>query len=210
MSARSPVRTIALCRRAVVTTPASTTSAVLVKPSSRPASCASRSPKGTIRAPGQESPQLGLSWRAANLGDHQCGNKRNHAKFQTRLMFRPHPPIVSVRSYEDGGVVNDGTHAGRRPFGDARICACTLRRASVISSALRCPCCFSHRATAAKPARRCRASRAALVIQADTLTLSFATCSFRTPRLVRAQNQHRLKFAFTQRSRYQRRILSNS
>ena len=45
------VRIVAFCLRAVVTTTASTTSDVLVMPSSRPASCASVSPRGTTAHP---------------------------------------------------------------------------------------------------------------------------------------------------------------
>jgi len=51
MSFRSPVRMTAPWRRAVVTTTASTMSAVLVIPSSRPAWCASLSPRATITHP---------------------------------------------------------------------------------------------------------------------------------------------------------------
>ena len=122
----------------------------------------------------QEAPELDLLWRPADLGDDRCGNQRDKAKFQTGLVFSPRPPLVSVRGHENGGVVNDGAHVGRRTVRDVRICARTLRRASFISSEVRRPCCFSHRATAAKPARRCNVSRAALVIHAETLTLSRA------------------------------------
>jgi len=51
MSPGSLVRIVAFCRRAVVTTTASTTSDVLVMPNSRPASCASVSPRGTTTHP---------------------------------------------------------------------------------------------------------------------------------------------------------------
>jgi hypothetical protein len=51
MSSGSPVRIVAFWRSAVVTTTASTTSAVLVMPNSRPASCASPSPRGTTAHP---------------------------------------------------------------------------------------------------------------------------------------------------------------
>ena len=128
--------------------------------------------KRNDRAPGQEAPELGLLWRPADLGDDGRGNQRNNAKLQTRLMFRPSPPIVPVRRHEYGSVVDDRAHAGRRTFRGVCSCARTLRRASIISSALNDPRRFSHSATAAKPARRCSASRAALVIQADMLTRS--------------------------------------
>ncbi len=51
MSSVSLVRTVALLRTAIAATAASTTSAVRVNPSSLPASCASRSPKGTTSHP---------------------------------------------------------------------------------------------------------------------------------------------------------------
>ena len=51
MSFGSLVRIVAFCRRAVVTTTASTTSTVLDMPSSRPASCASVSPRRTTKHP---------------------------------------------------------------------------------------------------------------------------------------------------------------
>ena len=51
MSSGSLVRIVAFCRRAVVTTTASTTSAVLVRPNRRPASCASVSPRGPTTHP---------------------------------------------------------------------------------------------------------------------------------------------------------------
>ena len=58
MSSGSLVRIVAFCLRAVVTTTASTTSAVLVLPNSRPASCASVSPRGTTTHPVKKR----LSW----------------------------------------------------------------------------------------------------------------------------------------------------
>jgi len=94
---------------------------------------------------------LGLLWGPADLNDHRRGNQRNYARFQTDLVFSPRPALVSV-----GGV---------------RSCARTLRRASAISSGVKRPCCFSHSSTAARPARRLSASRAAVVIQAETLAL---------------------------------------
>jgi hypothetical protein len=100
-----------------------------------------------------------------------------NANFQTGLMFSPRPPFVSIGGHENGGVIDDGTHAGRRIVRDVRSCACTFRRACFISSVVRRPCCFSHRAMAAKPALRCSASRAAIVIQAETLTPSRAAAT---------------------------------
>src|SRR5580692_7963597 len=39
------------------------------------------------RTTSQEAPELGLLWRAADLGDHRCGNRRYNAIFQTGLVF---------------------------------------------------------------------------------------------------------------------------
>ena len=128
-------------------------------------------------ASNQEASESGLLWRPADLGDYRRWNQRNDAKLQTSLVFSPCGPLVSVGRHEDGGVVDNGAHAGRRTDRDVRSCARTRWRASFISSALKRPCCFSHRATAAKPARRCNASRAATAIQAETLTPSRAAAA---------------------------------
>ena len=125
----------------------------------------------------QEAPELGLLWRPANLGDYRRWNQRNNAKFQTGFVFGPCPPFVSIGSHENGGVVDNGAHVGRRTVRDVWSCERTARRASSISSALKRPCCSSHWETAARPARRCYASRAATVIQADTLTPSRAAAA---------------------------------
>jgi len=110
--------------------------------------------KRNDRAPSQEAPELGLLRGPADLGDHGRRNQWNNAKFQTDLVFSPRPSLVSIGGHENGGVVDDGAHAGRRTLRDVRSCARTLRRASFISSAVKRPCCSSHIATAAKPARR--------------------------------------------------------
>jgi len=121
----------------------------------------------------QESAELGLSRRPAHLGHNRGRNHRNNAKLQTGLVFRPPPPLVSIGGRQKRRIVNKAARAGRRAYeGSRRYCASTLRRASCISSAVNRPCCFSHWATAAKPARRCKASRAARDIQAETLTPS--------------------------------------
>lgn len=124
------------------------------------------------RAPGQEAPELGLLRRPADLGENRRRNRRNSAEFQTRLVLCPCPPTVPIGRHENGCVVDNAAHAGRRTVRDVLSCAATVRRASSISSALKGPCCFSHSATAAKPALRCNTWRAALVIQAETLTPS--------------------------------------
>src|SRR3954466_9049081 len=88
------------------------------------------------RAPGQEASKLGLLWRPADLSDYRRRNQRNYAKFQTGLVFSPRPPIVSIGGHQNGSVVDNCAHAGRRTVCDAWSCARTLRRASFISSAL--------------------------------------------------------------------------
>ena len=105
-------------------------------------------------APSQEAPELGLLRGPADLGHHGRGNQWNKAKFQTDLVFSPRPSLVSIGGHENGGIVDNGAHAGRRAVRDVRSCARTLRRASFISSAVKRPCSSSHRATAARPARR--------------------------------------------------------
>jgi hypothetical protein len=125
-------------------------------------------------ASSQKAPELDLLWGTAYLSDHRGWNQWNNAKFQTRLVFRPRAPLVSIGGDEHGGGVDDSVHAGRRTVRGERNWARTLRRASFISSGVKRPCCFSHCATAAKPSRRRRASRAAFVIQAETLSPSRA------------------------------------
>jgi hypothetical protein len=130
--------------------------------------------KRNDHAPGQEAPELDLLWGPADLGDNGRRNQWSNAQFQADLVFSPSPPLVSIGCHENGSIIDDGAHAGRRTLRGVRNCARTLRRASSISSAVNCPCCFSHKATAAKPARLRSASRAALVIHAETLTPSRA------------------------------------
>jgi hypothetical protein len=133
--------------------------------------------KRNHHAPSQETPELDLLWGPADLGDNGRWNQWNHAKFQAGLVFGPSPPLVSIGSNQNGGVIDGGAHAGRRTVRDVRNCARTLRRASSISSAVNGPCRFSHKATAARPARLRSASRAAPVIHAETLTPSRAAAA---------------------------------
>jgi hypothetical protein len=133
--------------------------------------------KGNDHAPSQEAPELDLLWGPADLGGNGRRNQWNNAQFQADLVFSPSPPLVSIGRNQHGGVIDDGAHAGRRTVRDVRNCARTVRRASSISSAVNDPCCFSHKATSAKPARLRSASRAALVIHAETLTPSRAAAA---------------------------------
>lgn len=184
MSCRSLVRIVALCRTAVVTTTASTTSAVLVMPNSRPDSCASVSPRGTITHPVKKRRSWAwceerLTWAITGAGTMGTtpSSKRALCSAQARRSFNRTPPSQAIGGDENGGVVDHPVHAGRRTVREVRSCARTVRRASFISSVVRRPCCFSHSATALKPARRCSASRAAAVIQAETLTPSRAAAA---------------------------------
>ncbi len=106
-------------------------------------------PKGNHHAPSQEAPELGLLWGPADLGDHRSRNQWKNAKFQTGFVFSPCSPLVSIGGHENGGVADNRTHALRRTVRGVRSCARALRRASFISSVVRRPYCFSHRATAA-------------------------------------------------------------
>jgi hypothetical protein len=71
-------------------------------------------PQGNNLAPGQEPPELSLLWGAADLGDHRRGNQGKDAKFQTGLVFSPYSPLAYIGGHQNGGVVDDGAHAGRR------------------------------------------------------------------------------------------------
>jgi hypothetical protein len=133
--------------------------------------------KRNDHAPSQETPQLDLLWGPADLGDNGRRNQWNSAQFQADLVFSPSPPLVSIGCNQNGGVIDDGAHARRRTVRGVRNCARTLRRASSISSPVNGPCCFSHKATAARPARLLSASRAAPVIHAETLTPSRAAAA---------------------------------
>ena len=123
-------------------------------------------------ASAQKSPELRLLWRPARLSNHRRRNERDDTEFQTRLMISPRPAVISIGGYQNRRVVHHGVHAGRRTVRGLRSCARILARAWFISSAVKRPCCLSHCATAARPARRRNASRAASVIQAETLTPS--------------------------------------
>jgi len=79
-------------------------------------------------APIQEAPQLGLLWGPADLNEHWRRNQRNDGEFQTGLVFSPRPPLVSVCGHQNGGVVDDRSHAGR---GTALFVYSTRRRATM-------------------------------------------------------------------------------
>ena len=66
-----------------------------------------------------------------------------------------------------------------RPFAEGASSRATRRRAAAISSGVNAPLRRSHSATAARPSRTTRARRAASVIQADTLTPSWAAAQRR-------------------------------
>jgi hypothetical protein len=53
-------------------------------------------------ASGQESPELDLLCRPADLGDDRRGNRWNHTELQSRFVFSPRAPIVSVCGHQNG------------------------------------------------------------------------------------------------------------
>jgi len=87
-------------------------------------------------------------------------------------MVDPEPPIVALGCDERARVVHKATHAERRRriARRGRRLARRRWRAAFNSDSLNGPCSASHSATAANPSRTFRASRAASVSQADTLT----------------------------------------
>jgi hypothetical protein len=94
MSSGSLVRIIAFWRTAVVTTTASTISAVLVLPSSRPASCASLSPRGTTAHPVKKRRSWAccedrLTWATTGAGTDGTmpSSKRALCSAHARLSF---------------------------------------------------------------------------------------------------------------------------
>ncbi len=50
----------------------------------------------------QATPELGLSWRTADLGYDRSGHQGNSAEFQASLVVSPRPPVASVRGCENG------------------------------------------------------------------------------------------------------------
>jgi hypothetical protein len=41
-------------------------------------------------------------------------SEESGSEFDTRLVFRPEPAVVSIRRDQNGGVINNGIHAERR------------------------------------------------------------------------------------------------
>jgi len=127
--------------------------AVLVMRAGRPASCASLFAKRNGPRTQSGSAGVGLVVGTADLDDHRRRNKGIRPSSKRALCSAQARRSFLSAATENGGVVDDRAHAGRRTVRDVRSCARKrLRRASFISSAVRRPCCFSHRATAAKPA----------------------------------------------------------
>jgi hypothetical protein len=130
-------------------------------------------------AAAQETAQLHLPWRSADLSNHWSCRERNNAKLKTGAMIGPDVAIVAVSPNQQPGVVHRA-HAERRPV-EVRSSSAILLRAASSSASVSEPCSCSHSATARKPSRTSRALRAAAVIQAETLSPSWAaaatTCS---------------------------------
>jgi len=108
MSSGSPVRIVAFCPRAVVTaktstTTASTTPVVLVRPSRRPASCASVSPRGNTTHPVRKR----RSWACFGERLTEPLPAREPAELRQipdGLVFSPRPALVSVGCNKNGSV----------------------------------------------------------------------------------------------------------
>ncbi len=136
---------------------------------------------GRLRAGASFQKKLRHRWvlprRSANLRHDWRRGQRDEAEFKTSLVVRPGPAVVAIRRHEDSGGVDETAQAVRPVFRPSPSCDRTLRRASAISFPVNRPCSDSHRATAARPARLARASLAALVIQAETLTPSRAAAA---------------------------------
>ena len=158
MSSESLVRIMAFWRRATVTTTASTTSTVLVMPSSRPAS-APHSRQRHDHAPSQETPELGLlrdrlTWATTGAGTKGItpSSKRTLCTAHARRSFRS----AATRIAASQTTVPTPNGDQSRTFGAAR-----ERCRELHSSRPRRGCrAVSHSSTAANPARRCSASRA--------------------------------------------------
>ena len=52
--------------------------------------------EGNNLAPSQESSELDLAARPADLGDHRCGRHGDDAKFKPRAMVGPHLSVVAI------------------------------------------------------------------------------------------------------------------
>ena len=130
-------------------------------------------------AAAQETAQLHLPWRSADLSYHRSCRERNNPKLKTGAMISPDVAIVALSRNQQPGVVHRA-HAERRPV-EGRNSSATRLRAASISASVSEPCSCSHSATASRPSRTSRALRAAAVIQAETLIPSWAaaatTCS---------------------------------
>ena len=109
----SPVRITAFWRMAVVTT-----SVDHIRGSALPRHSPCFVSLGFIKrnhgATGQESPELNLFRRTADLGHDRHGNGRNESELETRFVIRPCRAISSVRCDQDACIVHKGAHAGRR------------------------------------------------------------------------------------------------
>ena len=123
----------------------------------------------------QETAQLHLPRRSADLSNHRSSCARNNPKLETSAMISPDVAIVALSCNQQPGVVYSA-HADRCPV-EGRSSSATRLRAASSSASVRLPCSRSHSVTASKPSRTRRALRAAAVIQAETLIPSWAAAA---------------------------------
>ena len=126
----------------------------------------------------KKAPKLSLATGPTDLGNHRGGRRRHEAQLEAGTVICPHRSVGSVSGDQGAGVVDD-SHADRLRArrAPAPICVRTRSRATASSASLSDPCSASHSATAASPSRMSNARRAALVIQAETLTPSAVAAS---------------------------------
>lgn len=134
--------------------------------------------EGDDVASSQEPAELRLASRPAHLRHDGSGRGRHETELEPGPVIRPDLAVGSFRSDERSRVVDDA-HAERFLGRDGLepSWAATRVRAAASSASEKGPCSASHSAIAASPSRTWSARRAALVIQADTLTPSEAAAS---------------------------------
>ncbi len=118
-------------------------------------------------AAAQETVQLYLPWRSADLSNDRSRRDRNNPELKADAMIGPDIAIVAVSCNQQPGVVYCA-HAERRLV-EERSSSATRLRAASSSTSVSEPCSCSHSATASRPSLTSRALRAAAVIQAETL-----------------------------------------
>jgi hypothetical protein len=140
-------------------------------PQQRASSVRSSFVQGNHLAAAQQTAELRLFRRTADLRDNRGGNAGQDAQFESRAMFCPETAVVSLGRNERARVINDRPHRprNRRAPVPSACFARTRARALIISTSVKAPCSFSHSVTAASPSRRRSERCAAAVIHAETL-----------------------------------------